>query len=264
MAGIGFDADVVTRHHLARVGRAGRMRPDEPRRLRRAGPPLELRLPLPGADGRRSTTPAARRRWSARPPSSSTCRGTPWACPSPRRPWATTAGSTWSSSADPGPFQALRYLWLVFRGIHLDRPGVYHRRVRRLSISCPEPAPVQLDGDPGGTILVDAEGPPGRSRPCPERPGRPRPRILRGLIFPRKRQPIAFARDLFCVSPRADLRRWGADRTRPARYPRQSGAERTQSAAIDALRNEPNSANVVDANHHDNRELRPGSGLTRA
>ena len=33
---------------------------------------------------------------------------------------------------DPGPFQALYYLWRVLRGTHLDHPGVFHRRVRRV------------------------------------------------------------------------------------------------------------------------------------
>jgi diacylglycerol kinase family enzyme len=50
---------------------------------------------------------------------------------------------------DPGPLNALRYLWLVLRGVHLNRPGVTHRKVRRVEIGAKERVPVQLDGDPG-------------------------------------------------------------------------------------------------------------------
>ena len=53
---------------------------------------------------------------------------------------------------DPGPFHALRYLWLVFLGIHLRKAGVEHRRVRSAAITAAEPVPVQLDGDPGGLV----------------------------------------------------------------------------------------------------------------
>ena len=55
---------------------------------------------------------------------------------------------------DPGPLRALRYLWLVFRGLHLRRPGVYHRRVLRASVRADANVPVQLDGDPGGSLLL--------------------------------------------------------------------------------------------------------------
>ncbi|GIW86080.1 MAG: protein BmrU [Isosphaeraceae bacterium] len=53
---------------------------------------------------------------------------------------------------DPGPLQALRYLWLVFRRLHLRRPGVEHRRIRRARVEAVEPVPVQLDGDPAGRV----------------------------------------------------------------------------------------------------------------
>ena len=53
---------------------------------------------------------------------------------------------------DPGPFQALYYLWRVFRGTHLNHPGVYHRRVRRLTVTSNESIPVQVDGDPAGFL----------------------------------------------------------------------------------------------------------------
>jgi diacylglycerol kinase family enzyme len=58
---------------------------------------------------------------------------------------------------EAGPLQALRYLWLVILGIHHERPGVYHRRVRRVVISSSETVPVQLDGDPGGYVTADSE-----------------------------------------------------------------------------------------------------------
>ena len=151
MAGIGFDADVVTRHHLARVGPAGRMRPShraayvEPVLRASFGyrfPPLTVRIADPG---REETLVGA----------------TAFIFNLPRYalglPFAPTARQDdgWLDLVvfrNPGPFHALRYLWLVLRGIHLDRPGIHHRRVRRVSLTCSEPAPVQLDGDPGGTV----------------------------------------------------------------------------------------------------------------
>jgi diacylglycerol kinase family enzyme len=58
---------------------------------------------------------------------------------------------------NPGPFHALRYLWLVFRGLHLRCPGVEHRRVRRVVVTAAGPVPVQLDGDPFGTVAGGPE-----------------------------------------------------------------------------------------------------------
>ena len=52
----------------------------------------------------------------------------------------------------PGPFQALYYLWKVFRGTHLDDPTVSHRRVKNLSVTSQHRIPVQIDGDPGGFL----------------------------------------------------------------------------------------------------------------
>jgi len=156
MAGIGFDAEVVTRHHLARVGQAGRMRPThraayvEPVLRASFGyrfPPLTVRIADPG---REETLVGA----------------TAFIFNLPRYalglPFAPNAlqDDGWLDLVvfrNPGPFHALRYIWMVFRGIHLDRPGIYHRRVRRLSLTCAEPAPVQLDGDPGGTVAPEAD-----------------------------------------------------------------------------------------------------------
>ena len=63
---------------------------------------------------------------------------------------------------EPGPFQALYYLWKVFCGTHLDDPGVFHRRVKKLVISADVPIPVQIDGDPGGYLLPPGEATPPR------------------------------------------------------------------------------------------------------
>ena len=52
----------------------------------------------------------------------------------------------------PGPFQALYYLWKVFWGTHLDDPGVFHRRVKRVVVTSQHRIPVQIDGDPGGYL----------------------------------------------------------------------------------------------------------------
>jgi diacylglycerol kinase family enzyme len=53
---------------------------------------------------------------------------------------------------DPGPFRALHYLWLVVRGLHLNRPGIEHRQVTRAVVSAADLVPVQLDGDPAGYV----------------------------------------------------------------------------------------------------------------
>jgi diacylglycerol kinase family enzyme len=57
---------------------------------------------------------------------------------------------------EAGPLQALHYLWLIVRGLHLDRPGIAHRKVRRVDVSAAEPVPIQLDGDPGGFVASEA------------------------------------------------------------------------------------------------------------
>ena len=59
---------------------------------------------------------------------------------------------------DPGPLRALHYLWLVVRGLHLDRPGIAHRRVRRVAVEAAGVVAVQLDGAPGG-LVVPGEAP---------------------------------------------------------------------------------------------------------
>jgi diacylglycerol kinase (ATP) len=158
MAGFGFDADVVSRHHAARLGRSG-----QPRTTNRAAyvePVLRssfayrfpaLTLSIEGVDGAQETLVGT----------------TAFVFNLPRYalglPFAPSAmgDDGWLDLVvfrDPGPFRALHYLWLVVRGLHLDRPGIAHRRVRRVSIEASGIVPVQLDGDPGG--LVEPGEPP--------------------------------------------------------------------------------------------------------
>ncbi|MBV8232234.1 MAG: hypothetical protein JO355_00175 [Planctomycetaceae bacterium] len=153
MAGIGFDADVVTRHHLARVGRRGVMRPThraayvEPvlrSSLRYRFPTLTTSILDPGREETLTGTTA----FFFNLPS--------YALGLPFVPLA-RGDDGWLDLLvfrDSGPFRALRYLWLVVRGIHLDDPGVHHRKVRRVAISSTEDVPIQLDGDPGGFVVA--------------------------------------------------------------------------------------------------------------
>ncbi|MBX6314859.1 MAG: diacylglycerol kinase, partial [Isosphaeraceae bacterium] len=152
MAGVGFDAEVVSRHHHARVGQAGRMRPThraayvEP--VLRASlsyrfPPLTVTVADPGREETLVGTTAFvfnLPRYALGLPLAPTARGDDGLL-------------DLVVFRDPGPLRALRYLWLAFRGLHLRRPGVFHRRVRRVSVASAAPVPVQLDGDPSGLIL---------------------------------------------------------------------------------------------------------------
>jgi diacylglycerol kinase family enzyme len=154
MAGVGFDADVVTRHHAARVSR-GAMRPThraayvEP--VLRASweydfPPLTIQVNEPGGVETLIGTTAFvfnLPRYALGLPIAPTARGDDGLL-------------DLVVFRDPGPWRALHYLWMVCRGLHLRRPGATHRRVRRVTITSTGPVPVQLDGDPGGH-LVDAD-----------------------------------------------------------------------------------------------------------
>jgi diacylglycerol kinase family enzyme len=152
MAGFGFDAEIVTRHHQARVSRTGRVRPTH--RIAYVHPIL-------------------RSSWTYRFPTISVqvldpgaeelIRGTTvfvfnlprYALGLPFAPIARDDDG-WLDLVvfrNPGPLQALCYLCKVFCGIHLDDPSVFHRRVRKLVVTADEPIPVQLDGDPGGYLL---------------------------------------------------------------------------------------------------------------
>jgi len=157
MAGFGFDADVVSRHHAARLGRSGVMRPTH--RAAYFEPVLRssfgyrfpaLTLDVEGVDGRRERLVGTTAFVFNLP---RYALGLPFA-PSAR------GDDGWLDLVvfrDPGPFRALHYLWLVVRGQHLDRPGIAHRRVRRVAIGAADAVPVQLDGDPGGIILPGAD-----------------------------------------------------------------------------------------------------------
>lgn len=156
MAGIGFDADVVARHHSARVGRAGVARPTHRgayvesvlrSSLEYRFPPLTLSITDPGAE---ETLVGATvfifnlPRYALGLPFAPSARG----------------DDGWLDLVvfrNAGPFHALRYLWMVVRGIHLKRDGVEHRRVRRVVVSSTETVPVQLDGDPGGYVTPDRD-----------------------------------------------------------------------------------------------------------
>jgi diacylglycerol kinase (ATP) len=152
MAGFGFDADVVSRHHAGRVGRSGQLKTThraayvEPVLRSSFGyrfPPLTMTAE--GVDGREETLVGT----------------TAFVFNLPRYalglPFAPSAlgDDGWLDLVvfrDPGPFRALHYLWLVVRGLHLDRPGISHRRVRRVAIEASGVVPIQLDGDPGGQV----------------------------------------------------------------------------------------------------------------
>jgi diacylglycerol kinase family enzyme len=152
MAGFGFDADVVSRHHAGRLSRAGQPRPTT--RVAYVEPVLRssfgyrfpsLTLTAEDVDGGTETLVGTTAFVFNLP---RYALGLPFA-PSAR------GDDGWLDLVvfrDPGPFRALHYLWLVVRGLHLDRPGIIHRRVRRVAIEASGTVPVQLDGDPGGLV----------------------------------------------------------------------------------------------------------------
>jgi diacylglycerol kinase (ATP) len=152
MAGFGFDADVVSRHHAARVGHSGIL--GTTHRAAYVEPVLRssfgYRFPLltlrtEGAEGRQETLTGTSAFVFNLP---QYALGLPFA-PSAR------GDDGWLDLVvfrDPGAFRALHYLWLVVRGLHLDRPGIAHRRVRRVAVEAADAVPVQLDGDPGGVV----------------------------------------------------------------------------------------------------------------
>jgi diacylglycerol kinase (ATP) len=151
MAGFGFDGDVVTRHHGLRTA-TGVVRPThrvayvEP--ILRASftyrfPTIAVRVEDAGAEETLVGT-------------------TVFVFNLPRYalnlPFAPTARQDDGLLdlivfRDPGPFHALYYLWRVVLGTHLKLAGVYHRRVRRISLSSRGTVPVQIDGDPCGRLL---------------------------------------------------------------------------------------------------------------
>ncbi len=163
MTGFGFDGDIVTRHHRGRTTRSGSVKPThraayvEP--ILRSSlfyrfPHINVTIEDPGRE--------------------ETLRGTTvfvfnlprYALGLPFAPQASQEDGLLDLVVfrDPGPFQALYYLWRVFLGTHLDHPGVYHRRFRRLTLTSKDTIPVQLDGDPAGFLLPSGETVTGASR----------------------------------------------------------------------------------------------------
>lgn len=151
MAGIGFDADVVTRHHRSRVARSGRAGPTH--RAAYVEPvlrsSLEYRFPKISAT-------------IHDPPTGEVLEGRMafvfnlprYALGLPIAPNALEDDGRLDliMFPRPGPFQALWYLWEVVRGRHLHGSGAVHRRVRSAEFVADEPVPVQLDGDPAGIV----------------------------------------------------------------------------------------------------------------
>ncbi len=152
MAGFGFDADVVSRHHSARVSRSGKLRTTH--RAAYVEPVLRssfgyrfppLCLTIEGADGREERLTGTTVFVFNLP---RYALGLPFA----PRAVGDDGYLDLVVFREPGPFRALHYLWLVVRGLHLNRPGIIHRRVRKVAIETEGVVPVQLDGDPGGVI----------------------------------------------------------------------------------------------------------------
>lgn len=159
MAGIGFDADVVTRHHAARV-RGGLMRTTH--RAAYVEPVLrssfsyrfpDLTISAEGIEGGSAETIVGTTAFVFNLPR--------YALGLPFAPTARGDDGLLDLVVfrDPGPLRALRYLWLVFRGLHLRRSGVIHRKVRRVAITSTEDVPIQLDGDPAGTLRAGLDAP---------------------------------------------------------------------------------------------------------
>ncbi len=155
MGGFGFDGDVVTRHHRSRVSRTGKVRPTH--RAAYVEPILRssfcYRFPPISLSIGDSDEPEL------------LCGTTVFVFNLPRYalglPFAPNAQQDDGLLdvvvfRDPGPFQALYYLWRVFLGNHHRHPGVTLRRVRRVTVSSNAPIPVQLDGDPAGFLTPTA------------------------------------------------------------------------------------------------------------
>jgi diacylglycerol kinase family enzyme len=152
MAGVGFDADVVTRHHKSRLGRVGKVRPTNRAAyvesiLRSSWeyrfPTLRIAVVDPGCEETLTGTTAFLFNLPR------------YALGLPMAPGARANDGLLDLIVfrNAGPLNALRYLWMVFRGLHLDLPDVVHRTVRGVVISSVETVPVQLDGDPGGLVV---------------------------------------------------------------------------------------------------------------
>jgi diacylglycerol kinase family enzyme len=155
MAGIGFDADVVTRHHAVRLNGTANARPTHRGAYVQSVLASSLRYRFPqltvthGEPGHEETLVGTSVFLFNLP---RYALGLPFA-PSAR------GNDGWLNLVifrEAGPFRALYYLWLVARGAHLNRPGIFHRKVRKVTITADHTVPIQLDGDPGGFLSKDA------------------------------------------------------------------------------------------------------------
>jgi diacylglycerol kinase family enzyme len=152
MAGFGFDGDIVSRHHRGRVSQTGSVRPTHRiayvvpvllSSLLYRFPTITVHIEDPGAEESFTGT-------------------TVFVFNAPRYalglPVVPTARDDdgWLDLIvfrKPGPFQALYYLWKVFRGTHLDDPSVIHRLIKKVVVTSRHRIPVQIDGDPGGYLI---------------------------------------------------------------------------------------------------------------
>jgi diacylglycerol kinase (ATP) len=152
MVGFGFDGDVVTRHHNARLSHSGRVRPTT--RLAYIGPVLRSSFSY--------NFPQITVRIENEGVPETLTGTTVFLFNAPRYalglPFVPAAQDDdgWLDLLifrDPGPFKALYYLWKVFRGTHLELPSVFHRRVKSATVTSNGTIPIQIDGDPGGFLL---------------------------------------------------------------------------------------------------------------
>lgn len=151
MAGFGFDADVVTRHHRARLAHTGRIRPTH--RMAYVQPILESsfsyrfpRISVSVLDPGREQTLHGTTVFIFNLPR--------YALGLPFAPQA-RGDDGWLDLLifrKPGPFQAFYYLCKVFLGRHLHDPGVTHLKVKKIVVAADHAIPVQLDGDPAGYL----------------------------------------------------------------------------------------------------------------
>jgi diacylglycerol kinase (ATP) len=153
MVGFGFDGDVVTRHHNARLSHSGRIRPTT--RLAYIGPVLRSSFSY--------SFPQITVRIENEGVPEVLTGTTVFFFNAPRYalglPFVPAAQDDdgWLDLLifrDPGPLKALYYLWKVFRGTHLELPSVYHRRVKSATVTSGATVPIQIDGDPGGFLLA--------------------------------------------------------------------------------------------------------------
>lgn len=155
MAGIGFDADVVTRHHAVRTNGTSVARPTH----RAAYVESVVRSTFKYRFAPLTVTIADPGREESLVGTSVFLFNLPrYALGLPFAPKARQDDGCLDlvMFREAGPLRALYYLWLVIRGLHLDRPGIFHRKVRRVEVSAPETVPIQLDGDPGGFLGAES------------------------------------------------------------------------------------------------------------